>query len=210
MARDRSYEHRFHRDASIRENLGSALFYKLIIIDVEVCTNCTIAPTHHCTWHGYVATESLSTLHSTIITLILISLIVRMLIIIIIIIIAMIIIITATTTVARITTKESSEACLARNGRFNDLKSLVYKLSYCRSRILRIVDYILANIVRKGQASALTNAQASDKHPRRMKPGYFRTYTTSSLPTYVYMSFTRSRNAFYAVPTLVTLLPTVG
>lgn len=132
------------------------------------------------------------------ITLILISLIVRMLIIIIII-IAMIIIITATTTtttVARITTKESSEACLARNGRFNDLKSLVYKLSYSRSRILQIVDYILANIVRKGQASALTNAQASDKHPRRMKPGYFRTYTTSPLPTYVYISFTRSRNAF--------------
>lgn len=67
LARDRSYEHRFHRDSSIRENLGSILFYKLIIIDVEVCTNCTIAPTHHCTWHGYVATESLSTLHSTII-----------------------------------------------------------------------------------------------------------------------------------------------
>lgn len=52
-----------------------------------------------------------------------------------------------TITVTRIITKEVSEACLARNGRFTGLKSLVYKVSDSLWHILWLVYYILANIV---------------------------------------------------------------
>lgn len=48
---------------SIQENLGSFFFFlwiNNILLTMDILHNCTIAPTHHCTWHGSVATDSLS------------------------------------------------------------------------------------------------------------------------------------------------------